>query len=149
MHYLPCPAGLFIYSLCGEVPFPPSGGVWYTLATVTSFPHSKVAGQGPPLLPSPSDLFIYSLCGVPFPHSPELRVPCPLCYVVFFFQLLVYYSVFKKIFSLGGGQSVQGAKLICPRVYHMLLICSPGILHLPSRLGAGIWWCRSHPDFSI
>jgi hypothetical protein len=24
-------------------------------------------------------------------HSPELREPCPLCYISFFFQLLVYY----------------------------------------------------------
>jgi hypothetical protein len=39
-------------------------------ATVTSFPHSKVAGQVPQFLPSPADLFIYSSHGgVPLPPS--------------------------------------------------------------------------------
>jgi hypothetical protein len=55
----------------------------------------------------------------------------------FFFQLLVYFSVFVGLFPLCGVQSVQGAMLICPREYRVLLICSPG--GLPSRLGAGVW----------
>jgi hypothetical protein len=66
--------------------------------------------------------------------------------LVFFFQLLVYYSIFF-LFSLGRGQSVQGAMLICPREYHVLLICSPG--GLPSRVGAGVWRHGSPPGFSI
>jgi hypothetical protein len=75
---------------------------------------------------------------------PTLFAMCP----IFFFQLLVYCSVFF-LFSLGGSQSVQGAMLICPREYLVPLICSPGGLCLPSRLGAGIWWHRSSPGFSI
>jgi hypothetical protein len=119
--------------------------------TVTSFPHSKVSGQGSPLLPSLAGLFIYSSReGVP--PTPALRSSgCPALFAVclFFFQLLAYYSVFFFISSLGGGQSVQAAMLICPREYHMLLICSPGGLLLPSRLGAGVWWHRSPPGFSV
>jgi hypothetical protein len=76
-----------------------SGGAFQTSATVTGFPHSKVAGQGSPLLSSLAGLFIYSLCkAVPLPHSPELMAPHPLCYVPFFFQLLIYYSVFFSFF---------------------------------------------------
>jgi hypothetical protein len=72
---------------------------------------------------------------------PTLFVMC-LC----FFSCLSIISRFF-LFSLGGGQTVQGAMLICPREYHVLLICSPG--GLPSRLGAGIWWYGSPSGFSI
>jgi hypothetical protein len=59
-------------------------------------------------------LFIV-LWGVAPPLSSALRAPCPLCYVSFF--VVVYYSVcFFFSFSLGGGQPVQGAMLIWPRV---------------------------------
>jgi hypothetical protein len=133
----------------GKCPLP-SSAAFHMTAAVTSFPHSKVAGWGPPLLPSPSGLFIYSSHeGVLLAHSPEPMAPCPLCYVSFFFQLLVYYSVFFFFFTLDGSQSVQGAMLICPGEYRMLLICSPGGLCLPSRVGAGVWWCKSPPGFSI
>jgi hypothetical protein len=66
--------------------------------------------------------------------------PDPLFYSIglhvakclFFFQLLVYYSdFFFPFFSLGGGQSVQGAMLI----YHVLL-SSPGDLHVPKQSGS-------------
>jgi hypothetical protein len=33
--------------------------------------------------------------------------------------------------------------------YHVPLICSPGGLCLPSRLGAGVWWHGSPPGFSV
>jgi hypothetical protein len=73
------------------------------------FPTSKVAGWVLPLLPSPAGLFIYCSCeGVPLPNSPELRAPYPLCYV-FFFQLLVYYSVwFFFLFFPGQGSVCPG-----------------------------------------
>jgi hypothetical protein len=51
--------------------------------------------------------------GLPLPHSLELRVPHPLCCVSFCCCLL--FSFFS-LFSLGGGQSVQGSMLIWPRV---------------------------------
>jgi hypothetical protein len=66
---------------------------------------SNVAGWVPPLLPSLASLFIYSSVR-DCPSLPSwLRV------------FVVVYSVwFFSVFSLGGGQSVQGAMLIWPRV---------------------------------
>jgi hypothetical protein len=60
----------------------------------------------------------------PPPSRGKGSLPSLLC--IFFFYLLVYYSVLFSFFSQGGGQSVQGAMLICPREYCMPLICSPG-----------------------
>jgi hypothetical protein len=58
-----------------------------------------------------------------------------------FIVLIAYYSV--SLFSMGGGESVQGAMLIWPRV-----VCGSTAYHLahfvvhvfPSHLGAGILW---------
>jgi hypothetical protein len=51
---------------------------------------------------------------------------------VFFSQLLAYYSDwFFPLFSMGGGQSAQGAML----VYHVPF-SSPGGLHLPKKSGS-------------
>jgi hypothetical protein len=83
----------------------------------------------PPLLLSPACLFTVCVRECPSPTLPSSRHPASLLCVFFFFQLFVYYS-------LDGGQSVQGAMLICPREYRVLLICSPG--GLPSRVEAGI-----------
>jgi hypothetical protein len=60
--YPPSTPGLFIYSWHGEMPLPPTGGAFHRTATVTSFAHSKFAGQMPPLLFSPAGLVIYSSC---------------------------------------------------------------------------------------
>jgi hypothetical protein len=134
----------------GGAPPSLSHGACHTLTAVTSLPLSKVAGQVPPLLPSPASLFIYSLSGEC--PSPTLRCSgaLPSLLHVFFFQLLVYYSGFLKIFSLGGGQSVQRTILFqdCLWEYRMPL-SSPGGLFLPSRIGAGVWQCGSPPGFSV
>jgi hypothetical protein len=74
-------------------------------------------------------------------------LPSLLC-VFFFPAACLLFSLFF-LFSLGRGQSVQGALLICSREYCMPLICSLGGLHLPSREGAGIWWHGSPPGFSV
>jgi hypothetical protein len=101
-----------------------------------SFPHdshccklplSKVAGRVLLLLPSLASLFIYSLLeGLPLPHSPEFWASCPLCYMFFFFfsaACLLFSLVFFSFFPLCGGQSVQGAMLICPRVACGSTVC--------------------------
>jgi hypothetical protein len=69
-----------------------------------------------------------------------LSVRLPLCYVSLLFLLLITQFLF---FSLGGGQSVQGAMLIWPRVvcgsttYHLAHL----VVHIfPSRLGTAVWW---------
>jgi hypothetical protein len=48
--------------------------------------------------------------GFPLFPSSALREPHPLCYVSFLFLLLIIQFFF--LFSLGGGQSAQGAMLI-------------------------------------
>jgi hypothetical protein len=71
-----------------------------------------------------------------------------------FFVVIAYYSgFFFSLFSLGGGQSVQGAMLIWPRVvcgstmYHLAYL----VVHVfPSCLGTGVWWQHgSPPGFSV
>jgi hypothetical protein len=86
----PSLAGLFIYSSCEGVPLPsstrwskphfshcyklsPLQG-WWAGATVPAFSHQLV--------------YLQFEWGVPLPHSPELRVPRPLCYMSFFFSCL-------------------------------------------------------------
>jgi hypothetical protein len=56
---------------------PLSGGVCLTSASVTSLLLSKHTGGGG--VPLASSLTYSSREGVLLPHSPELRVPCPLC----------------------------------------------------------------------
>jgi hypothetical protein len=95
-----------------EVPLPPFPVGLSSHSHFYKVSCSKVSGQVLPLLPSLAGLFIYSSVR-DFPSPPlVLRAPLPLCYVSFF-VVVVYYSVwFFSLFSLGGGQSVQGAMLI-------------------------------------
>jgi hypothetical protein len=82
-------------------PSPLSGGAFLMTGTITSFPCSKVAGQGPLLLPSPVCLFTV--------HSLELRAPCSLCYMsIFFSAACLLFSFFS--FFLGRGS-------VCPESY--------------------------------
>jgi hypothetical protein len=77
---------------------PPSlcSGAGYALAAFTSLPFSKRTGGGA-ATPTFSCWLVYLQFewGVLLPHSPELRVPCPLCYVSFFFPAACL------LFSLG------------------------------------------------
>jgi hypothetical protein len=102
-------------------------------------------GEVLPLLSSPAGLFTHSSSGDC--SSPTLwSSGCPALFAkCLFFQLLVYYTDwFFPLFSLGGGQSVQG--LIWFTVCHLahLVVCV-----FPSSLGAGVWWCGSPPVFSV
>jgi hypothetical protein len=89
----------------------------------------------PPLLPSPADLF----WGIYPPPPSAFRSPHSLCYVTFLLILLI--TPFFFLFSWGGGQSVQGAMLIWPRVVCGSTTCR--LAHLvvcifPSHLGAAV-----------
>jgi hypothetical protein len=90
---------------------------------------------------------------VPALLSLELKEPSPLCYVSFSVACLSFSFLFLFLFFAEQGSvcAVGYAGLSQGWLwgYCMLLICSPVGLHLPSRLGAGIWWCRSPPGFSI
>jgi hypothetical protein len=101
-----------------------------------------------PLLPSPAGL----LWGFPLPLSSALRAPFPLCSMSFLLLLLII-QLFFFLFSLGRGQSVQGAMLVWPRI-----VCGSTAYHLahlvvrvsPRRLGAAVWRrCGSPPGFSV
>jgi hypothetical protein len=118
---------IYLQFMWGNVSPSLCSGAFHTAATVTSFPSSNVAGWGPPLLPSLASLFIYSLCeGVPLPFSLELRAPHPLCYMSFFFQLLVYYSIFFPFFP--------GQGSVCPGGYTDLSQGVPRATYLVN------WW---------
>jgi hypothetical protein len=81
---------------------------------------SRVAGWGPPLLLSPAGLFIYSsMRDCPSPPFSAQGAPPSLLHVF----LLLLFIQFFSLFSLGGGQSVQGAMLIWPRVVHGSTVC--------------------------
>jgi hypothetical protein len=106
---------VYLQFMWGSAPCP--GGAFHRTATVASFPHSKVAGRVLQLLPSPAGLFIYSSmreCPPPLSGAQGTR---PLCYMSFFFSAVcLLFSLVFFLFSLGRGQSVQGAMLICSRV---------------------------------
>jgi hypothetical protein len=109
-----------------------SGGAFCMTGTVTSFPHSKVSGQGSPLLPSLAGLFIYSSReGVP--PTPALRSSgCPALFAVclFFFSAACLLFSFFFYFFPGWGS-------VCPGSYADL---SQGVPHAAYLL---TWWSAS------
>jgi hypothetical protein len=135
---------MFIYSSLGSGSsyllwsFPPT-------ATFTSFPNpGSWACAATPAF-SRRLVYLQFFEGLLLPPSLALRAPCPLCYVSFCCCCL--FSFFFP-FSLCGGQSVQGAMVIWPRVVCGSTTCC--LAHLvvcvfPSRLGPGIWQQRGSP----
>jgi hypothetical protein len=122
----------------GSGPSPVSHGVFLQPPLLQAF-LLLVAGHVPPLLPSKARSFTYS--SVRDCLSPLFRAQgAPPSLLCVFFVVTAYYSVFFYFFSLGGGQSVQRAMLIWPRVVCGNTACR--LAHLvvcvfPSGLGAG------------
>jgi hypothetical protein len=145
------PAGVFVYSSSGRWVFPPLLWSFPPSTTLTSFPapgcwvHTPAPSRASLARPG---LFIQFWEGFPSPHLFGAQcIPRSLQHV--FIVLSAYYSV--SLFSPGGGQSVQGAMLIWPRVvygsttYHLAhLVC-----FFPSCLGAGDWRPRGPTGFSV
>jgi hypothetical protein len=144
-------AGMFVYSSRGKWVFPLSCGVFLPPPLLQAF-LLLVAGRAPPLPPSLQAQLVYLHFCEGFP-SPTLW--CSGCSTFFArclycsYCLLLNFSFFPWV----GGQSVQGAMLIWPRV-----VCGITVYHLahlvacvfPSCLGAGIWrQLGSPPGFSI
>jgi hypothetical protein len=137
------PAAMFVFSSRGKWVFPPL--LW-------SFPPSPltqaflllVVGRVPPFLRSLSGLsvlFIYS-SGKDF-LPPIFGVQCaPPSFPCVFVVLIAYFSV--SFFSPGGGQSVQGAMLIWPR-----LVCGSTAVLAKLTLSASsqaVWaWVTGSP----
>jgi hypothetical protein len=129
--------------------FPLSCGVFLPLPLSQAFPF-LVAGHWPaPTRASrPPSLFIYFSRR----HSPPLLFGAqgaPPSLLLVFIVLIAYYLV--SLFSPGGGWSVQGSRLIWPRVVCGSTTCR--LAHLvrvfPSRLGAGDWRRGGPPGFSV
>jgi hypothetical protein len=107
--------------------------VCYALATFASLPLSKHTGELL-LLPSPAGLFIHSSNGDCSPSilwSSGCSTLFAKCLFCFFSYLFIIRIVFFPLFSLGGGQSVQGAMLI-----YCVPLSSPGDLHLLKQSGS-------------
>jgi hypothetical protein len=107
-------AGVLIYSSHRKCPFAPSAVELSSHSHFYKLSRSKVAGLGLPLLLSPASLFIYSSDCPPLQRSrhPALFFLCLFLLLLFIIQIIQ----FVFVFSLGDGQSVQGAMLIWPRV---------------------------------
>jgi hypothetical protein len=116
----------------GRWPSPLSCGVCHTLATIGSLPLSKCTGGG-----GATPAFWQFHEGVPFPHSPELRVPLPsllsVFFFFFFFQLLVYYLVCFFLFFPWVGFSLS----------RWLCWFSPGLCVGEPRAAKLIWLSAS------
>jgi hypothetical protein len=118
----PSLACVFIYSSCGKCPSPPIGVflTWpllqvfllqdrWVCAATPAFSGRLVYLQIHEGLPSPS----FRCAG-----HPALFTTCPFCCYCLLFSLAFF------LFSLGGGQSVQGAMLVWPRV-----VCGSTMCH--------------------
>jgi hypothetical protein len=119
-HLLQLQSLFFLFRVhMGSAPLPLSCGVYHRTATVTSFPCSKVAGQGRhSCFLWPALVYLQFTWGSsPPPHSGAQGILPSLLYVFFFFSLLLIIQfVFFPFFPLVGVQSVQGTVLICSRV---------------------------------
>jgi hypothetical protein len=116
---LQLPSFFFNYSLRGEWPSPPPVELSSWQLLLQAFPSPRLLGGCRCFcLLWPACLFTVRVEGGP-PHSPELGRPA------IFFKRLGYYSVcfFLFFFPLGGHQSVQGARLIWPRVVCGSTVC--------------------------
>jgi hypothetical protein len=134
--HLPSLASLFIYSSLGKCPFPALQWSFPHTATFTSFPSPRLLGGGcRSCLLWPAYLFT-----VPWGiASPTLFIaqgalPSLLCV---FFVVVCYLVFFPSLFSLGGGQSVQGPMLIWLRV-----VCGSTVCHLAHLVVCISWASR-------
>jgi hypothetical protein len=145
----PAFSGLCVYlQFMLELGLSPSPVEFSSLHHSHKLSHSWLLGA-PPLPPEPLWPGLACLFTVPGGNSSELSAPHPLCYMSLFLLLITQFL----FFSLGGGQSVQGAMLIWPRV-----VCGSIVYHLahlvvcvfPSRLGPSVWrQPKGLPGFSV
>jgi hypothetical protein len=131
-------ACMFIYSSRGKWVFPPLLWSFPPSATLTSFPAPGFWAHtpAPPGLSGLAHL-VYLQFREGF-LSPLFSAQCaPPSFLCVFIVLIAYYSV--SLFSPGGGQSVQGAMLIWPRVVcgSTVVPLSSPCLRLPKPSGCG------------
>jgi hypothetical protein len=105
---------------------PLSCGVFLPPPLSQAFP-LLVAGCAPPLPPEPlwPTRLVYLHFQEGFPSPSGWHSVCPILFLRVFIVLIAYYLV--SLFSPGGGQSVQGAILLWPRV-----VCGSTVVPLSS-----------------
>jgi hypothetical protein len=106
-------ASMFVYRSPGKWVFPPLLWSFPPSATLTRFPAPGHALLLLPCLARPSFFIYSSVRDSPPPLFSAQGAPPFLLHV--FIVLIAYYSV-SLFFSLGGGQSIQGAMLIWPEL---------------------------------
>jgi hypothetical protein len=143
------PAAMFVYSSRGRWVFPPLLWSFPPSAILTSFPipgcwaHAPTPTRASPAYPA----CLFTVLGrIPFPQSwhsvcPTLFPMCLYCS----YCLLVSFSFFPQVevgLSRGLWCSGPGLSVGVPQYHEAHLVC-------PSHLGAGDWWPRGPPCFSI
>jgi hypothetical protein len=126
-----CQACVFIYSSCGRWVFPPLLWSFPPTTTFTGFPAPGCWAHAPTPARASLDpgLFIYSPGKDSLPPIFGTQGTSP-SFPCVFIVLIAYYSV--SLFSPGGGQSVQQAMLLWPR-----LVCG----------STAVW--QSSPDLRV
>jgi hypothetical protein len=144
------PVAMFVY-ITWEVGLPPSPVEFSSFHHSHKLSHSWLLGTHPHFcrsLSGLSGLFIYSSGKDSLPPIFSAQ-GTPPSFPRVFIVLIAYYSV--SLFSPGGGQSVQGAMLLWPRLVcgsTTVLQSSPGRI-FPSHLGTGNWRPGGPPGFSV
>jgi hypothetical protein len=113
--YLPSLAGLFVYRSHGKCSFPRSSGTLLK-TLLQAFPLQGCWAGATTSAFSGWLVYLQFHGGLPLPPFSAQGAPPSLLHVLFFLLLFIIQFVFFSLFSLGGGQSVQGAMLIWPRV---------------------------------
>jgi hypothetical protein len=116
---------VYLQFMWGSTPLPLSGGAFHMTTTVTSLPLSKhTAGGG--ATPTFSSWLVYLEFvwgSAPPPLSRAQDALPSLLRVLFFSAACLLFSLVFSLFSLGGGQSVQGSMQIWPRVFCGSTMC--------------------------
>jgi hypothetical protein len=145
------PAGRHVcLQLTWEVGLPSSPVEFSSLCHSHKLSHSWLLGAWPALAgASPAHrACLFTVLGrIPFLQSLALCVPHPLSHVSLLFLLLTS----QFLFSLGLGQSVQGAMLLWPRVVcgSTTVLWSSPCPHFPKLSGQGQLAARGPPCFSV
>jgi hypothetical protein len=145
------PAAMFVYSSRGKWIFPPLLWSFPPSTTLTSFPSPGCWARAPaPSRGSPARLAcLFTVPGrVLFPQSSAFSVSHSLSHVSLLFLLLITQFLFFPWVMVGLSRGLccsgPGLSVGVPRYRkaHLVRI-------FPSCLGAGYWWPRGPPGFSV
>jgi hypothetical protein len=137
---------VFVYSSHGKWVFPPLLWSFPSTTTFTRFPAPDCWAC------ATAPAFSSWLVVRDFPSPPLQHSGCPALFATCLFCCYCLLFIFF-LFSLGGGQSVQGDMLIWPRVVcgSTVYCLAHLVVHVfPSCLGAAMWsWHGRPPGLSV